>query len=114
MSDVLSSPAAWLVSGQSASGAGVGVDCRRAAPRGMLHLACAPEGGTGYSGVFDFQVSHDNTGWQTHSTYSATATQSAQIQLTGYFPYVRGVARLIYSGAGGTGALYAHWSPGLV
>ena len=111
---VWSNPAAWLLSGQSASGAGAGIDTRRAANNGMLMLACAPVGGTGYSGVFDFQVSHDATGWLTHTTLSATATQTAHTQLTGYFPYVRGVARLIYSGAGGTGALYAHWSPGLI
>lgn len=111
---VWTNPAAWLLSGQSASGAGAAIDTRRAAANSMLTLACKPEGGTGYSGVFDFQVSHDGTGWLTHSTYSSTATQTAQIQLSGYFPYVRGVARLIYSGAGGTGALYAHYAPGLI
>ena len=103
----------WMLSGQSASGAGASLDTRAAGDRGMLHLACSGAGGTGYSGVFDFQASHDASGWQTVFTLSATATQSALTQVTGYFPYVRGVARILYSAAGGTGTLYAHWSPSL-
>lgn len=106
------SPIPWLLSGVSAQVAGNALDCRGCSNFGYLYYRCSGANGTGYSGIFNLEGSHDGNEWMINSTYTATATQTGTAQVAAYYPYMRVNVTKIYSGAGGTGSLYVHYSPG--
>ncbi len=100
---VINNPAGHLLSGVVASGAGSPIDCRQCANYGYLVYNV-----TAASARVVLEVSHDNTGWMTHSIYTAVnATATAQI--TDYLPYVRAGITHRY----GASTAYVTYSPGL-
>jgi hypothetical protein len=105
---VLFQDANFLLSGISAEGTGSALDTRNAANYAyMVYMA------SGHSGIFNLEVSHDKTGWMIASTHTATATQTGTAQIAAFYPYVRANVVELYSAAGGTGILYAHYTPGV-
>lgn len=102
---VIANPAAFLLSGANASGAGGAIDCR-ASWGGYLHYEAS-----GNSAIFDLQASPDQSRWMTFATYTATATQSGTAQHSAYYPYVRAVAHSVYSAAGGSANVWVFWHP---
>lgn len=94
----------------AASGSGSGVDMRSTLPYGMIQHVTL-----GASSLVRVQGSIDATGWLTIETYTATTT-TATAQWSGYYPYLRGVAHLIYSGGAAgtlTGTTYFYLAPGV-
>lgn len=111
----ITNPANFLLSGVTANGTGSAtgripnanvLDCR-AGWGAYLHYECA-----GNSAIFDVQASYDIArGWQTIATYTATATQTGTANHSAIYPFVRAVARSIYSAAGGSAQLWVFWHP---
>ncbi len=107
MGYVMNNPAGPLLSA-TAQVTGNGMDCRAAADFGFLFYHC-----TGNSAIFDVQASPDGVNWIPFATYTATNGGSATAHVSAFLPYVRAVARSIYSAAGGSARLYAWYQPGL-
>ena len=99
----------WLASAISAESAGTGIDLRNAPPYGYVFYQAS-----GQSANFDLQASHDNAGWITLATVTATATQSGQLNTSAFYPYVRVNVTEVYSGASKTGVLWVNYTPGAV
>lgn len=106
-------PAGYLVSAVSAQTTGAPMDTRNAWNFGYLLYIGSGNGGAAGSSVFNFEVSHDSTGWMVDSTYTATATQTGSATLSKFFPYVRANVTKTYSGGGGSGCVWVHYSPGV-
>lgn len=105
---VITNPASALLSGSHVSGATGGVmDARACRNYGYLYHATQA-----HSAQVTLQASFDRTAWQTVATYTATTTPGTA-QLAGYFPYLRGVVNVCYSGGGNTAQPFLHYSPGL-
>lgn len=114
MAGVMNNPAGYLVSGVSAQGTGSGFNTRATLNFGYLFYQCSGAGGAAGSAVFQLEASHDSTIWLVDSVYTATATMTATAQVDKFFPYIRANVTKVYSGAGGTGQVWVHYSPGLV
>lgn len=111
---VMNNPADFLLSGISIQTAGAPLDTRAMQAFGYLvYYATGSGGGGGGSAIFNLEGSHDTTGWMIDSTYTATATQTGTAQVNKFYPYIRANLTKLYSGAGGTGQLWVHYSPGL-
>lgn len=104
---VITNPADYLFSAQTASAAGAALDTRNA--KNYAYIVYATQGA---SAIFRLQASHDSTGWMTVATYTGT-TSSGSAQVAGYFPYVRADVHAVYSGGGATGALSVFYAPGV-
>lgn len=90
-----------------ASGAGRTYDAKMVLPYGYL-VVYSPTP----SAIVKLQGSHDATGWSDIAIYTAVAT-SGTAQTSGYFPYLRGVTHLVYSGGGNTGAGWLYFAGGI-
>lgn len=107
--NIFSDRGAYLLN-SAASGAGSAVDMRGTLPYAYIELVTL-----GASALIRVQASKDATGWNTIETYTATTT-TATAQWSGYYPYLRGVAHLIYSGGAAgtlTGTPYFYLAPGV-
>jgi len=102
----LLNPNAYLASGLAEEITGSAHDMRHVLNHGYLWFQAS-----GHSAIFNFEASHDTTGWLPIATYTATATQTGTAQVAGFFPYVRANVVEVYSAAGGSGNLWVHWSP---
>jgi hypothetical protein len=101
-------PHGFVLTGLSASGAGEPMDTRLAMNYAYLtYLA------SGQSAIIKLQASHDTVTWMDVATYTAVTTQVNTSQIAGYYPFVRGVGHLIYSGGGVTASCWMHYGAGL-
>lgn len=104
---IITNPAAFLLSGQTVSGAGSNaVDARNAANYAYVQYAAASP-----SAVVKIEASVDGVGWMTVATYTASPT-TGTAQLAGYYPYYRGVLNSAFGGGGSTGSAYLYIAPG--
>jgi hypothetical protein len=102
---IKNNPAGFLISGALTSGGYAGKECRNAANFAMLeHVSRAP------SSILGFDASKDGTGWVRVLTLTATTT-TALVQVSAYYPYVRGV---YVTGWSTSASAYMHYSPGLI
>lgn len=106
---IYSQAAGFLISGQSVSGTGAGIvaDTRNAPNYGAVQYASLTP-----SAVVKIQASMDSTGWVDIITYTASPT-TAFVQLSGYYPYLRGVVNSAFGGGGATGSAYVYYAPGI-
>lgn len=105
---VYTDPARFLLSAQSAAGAGETANCRACRDYATLWYQCSAA-----SAVIALEASHTGGGWVQHVTLTATATETGMLQISGFLPYVRARAVTVYSGGGATGTVWAFYSPGL-
>jgi hypothetical protein len=94
----------------SGVGTGVGVtgtgrDCHNAANFAYLEYASWSP-----SAILVLQVSHDNTGWMTFATVTATPT-TGTAQISAFLPYVRAIYSTGYS-VSASAVMY--YSPGIM
>jgi len=104
MANVYSNPAGFLLSGTTASGAGVVMDTRKTTNYGYLEYATYSP-----SAILKLEASHDGTGWLPVITVTGTPT-SGTAQISAYYPYVRGV---FVTGYSTTGSAVMYYQPGL-
>ena len=98
--------ATWLLSA-SPSGTGAPLDNRATLPYGYLLYNTVAA-----SAVITMQASINTTGWMDIVTFTASAN-TGTAQHSGFYPYVRGVVNLVYSGAGNTGFANLYFAPGM-
>lgn len=106
MNTIYSQAVGYLLQG-AGSGAGTALDTRTMANYAALQHAAA-----GASAIVKLQASVDATGWVDVLTVTAVPA-TALLQLSGYYPYIRGVNHLVYSGAGATGFADLYYAGGL-
>lgn len=106
---VLNNPAGFLLSGASGNSTGTGVDCRYVANFAFLHYTNRG----GESAIFDLQAAPEGTYWNTFASFTATNSGTGTAQYSSYYPYVRAIARSVFSGSNHTGILNVYWQPGL-
>lgn len=98
-----------LVSGSANATTGSAIDTRAASNFGFLVYSAA-----GASGIFNFEGSHDLTGWMIDSTITAaTGVGYGTAQISKWYPYVRANLTTAYSGGGLTAAVNVFYGPGL-
>lgn len=105
----------FLLSGQNQASTGVGgvgtgnvvLDNRRS-----LNYAYVFAASTLASAVVGIDAAHDGTAWVRALTITAVNT-TAQIQVSAYYPYVRGVVVTAFGAAGATGTATVFWAGGL-
>lgn len=81
------------------------LDCRVAANYAYLEV-----GSFSPSAVVALQASRDSTAWITVLTITALPA-SAQVQISAFYPFVRGVVNASYAS---TGSAYMHYTPGIL
>lgn len=106
MAEVINNPGSYLLlnAGTGVAVTGTGVDMR--ATRNfayMMYASYSP------SAILRLDASHDNTGWLTVMTVTATPT-SGTAQISAYYPYVRAS---VVTGYSTTGSANLYYQPGL-
>lgn len=100
-------PYGFLLSGiTGANTASATMNCRAS-----LNYAYWMYVSTSPSAAMSLQVSHDETGWMTIATVTATPT-TGTAQISGYYPYVRGLLNSAFGGGGATATSYMFYAPG--
>lgn len=100
--------AAYLLFSAASAGSAGWFDMRNGANYGLLAYQTPAA-----SAILQLQASHDGNTWGNVLTVTATNTYGTA-QLSGFYPFIRGVASAIYSGGGNTGYANLHYTPGIV
>lgn len=86
---------------------GGAVDLRDFPNYGLLGWRCS-----GNSAIAELQAAPDDTGYATFLTITATVGQTGVAAVSAWYPYVRAIARSVYSAAGGSAQISFNYTPG--
>lgn len=105
MPSIISPRDGFILNYTTGSGAGSAsaIDCR-----GCLNYSYLEVGSFSPSAIVKMQASRDGTGWLDIVTITALPA-SAQVQISAFYPYVRGVLNASYAS---TGSAYMYLVPG--
>lgn len=93
-----------LLTTQAANGTGSGFDCRNVGAEAFMSYFV-----TGNSAIFELQAAADGIRYLTFATLTGAANTTGTANYSAYYPWVRAVARSVYSAAGGSAQVSIYW-----